>query len=299
MRIMNIFQKQKLALYIATRKIARFIPDRIFLKILYFGRLGKKLDFSHVKTFNEKLQWLKVYDRRTEYTMMVDKFLVRDYIAKTVGSQYLIPLLGVWDDADDINFGQLPSQYVLKCNHNSGLGMYICSDSSKVDVEEIRLSLTKGLQQNYYLTGREWPYKDVPRKIIAEKYMTDDTGIELKDYKINCFNGVPKFIQVMSGRNKDNYSVDHFDVDWQPMDIPRKDKQKSSQPISKPKQLQEMLDLAAVLSKDLPFARIDFYIAEERVYFGEITFFPVSGFVPFSNHQIDMQLGQLIQLPKS
>ena len=175
------------------------MPDKPYLELMYWVNMDRKLDLKNPKTFNEKLQWLKLYNRRPEYTMMADKVLVRDYIAKTLGPEYLIPLLGVWDDPDEIDFDKLPDRFVLKCNHNSGLGMCICKDKSKLDIEKVRADLREGLKQDYYLTGREWPYKDIPRKILCEQYM-EDASLELKDYKFFCFNGVPRYCQVIADR---------------------------------------------------------------------------------------------------
>ena len=180
---------------------------------MYRASMGKRLDLKNPKTFNEKLQWLKLYNRKPEYTMMVDKYLVRDYIKETLGEQYLIPLLGVWDDPDDIDFDALPDRFVLKCNHNSGKGMYICRDKSKMDVEKVKKELKAGLEQNYYLNGREWPYKDVPRKIIAEQYMEDEQTAELRDYKFFCFDGEVKAIFIATDRQTPGEEVkfDFFD----------------------------------------------------------------------------------------
>lgn len=172
----------------------------LYLRMRFKQRCGRSLNLAEPKTFNEKLQWLKLYNRKPEYTVMVDKYKVREYIAQMIGEEYLIPLLGVWDDPEDIDFDALPNRFVLKCNHNSGLGMCICKDKSKLDITKVKAELRKGLQQNYYLSSREWPYKDVPRKIIAEKYMEDASG-DLKDYKFYCFNGEMKFVMINSDRN--------------------------------------------------------------------------------------------------
>ena len=178
----------------------RHWADEPYLKKMFRATMGKELDLNDPKTFNEKLQWLKLYNRKPEYTMMVDKYLVRDYIKETLGEQYLIPLLGVWDDPDEIDFDALPDRFVLKCNHNSGKGMYICKDKSKMDVKKVKSELRAGLKQNYYLHGREWPYKDVPRKIIAEQYMEDAKTEELRDYKFFCFNGEVKAMFIAMDR---------------------------------------------------------------------------------------------------
>ena len=188
MKILKYIKKPSLAIkYLKAKRLAgkygQSLNDEEYLKKAFKLNMGKELNLDNPQTFNEKLQWLKLHDRKSEYTIMVDKYLARDYIAKTIGEEYLIPLLGVWDSPDEIDFDALPDQFVLKCNHNSGLGMCICKDKSKLDIEKVKKELQKGLNENYYLHRREWPYKDVPRKIIAEKYMVDESGTELKDYK--------------------------------------------------------------------------------------------------------------------
>lgn len=279
------------------RGIGKLLPDRIFLQMQFHRKMNKHLNLKDPKTFNEKLQWLKLYNRRPEYTMMVDKYAVRKYVADTIGEEHLIPLLGVWDSPDEIDFDALPDQFVLKCNHNSGVGLCICKDKSKLDIEKVKKNLRKGLKQDYYLAGREWPYKNVPRKIIAEEYMVDESGTELKDYKFNCFNGEPKFVQVMSGRSKGKYCLDHFGLEWQQMDIRRKNHLPSDVPIQRPEHLDEMIQIARILSKDIPYVRIDLYQAQGRVFIGEITFFPLSGYVDYVDYQTDLELGRMIQLP--
>ncbi len=278
------------------RRLGKYLSDKVFLQLQYARLMKKRLNLKNPKTFTEKLQWLKLYDRRPEYKTMVDKYKVRDYIAGLIGKEYLIPLLGVWNHPQEIDFKGLPDQFVLKCTHNSGTGLSVCKDKSKLDIQAVRKELERGLKEDYYLLGREWPYKDVPRKIIAEKYMTDESGVELKDYKINCFNGRPVFIQVMSGRSKEMFYLDHYDPNWQIINIQRKDKKNNPQPVSKPKQLQEMLEIAEILSRNLPYARIDLYIAEDKVFFGEITLYPVSGFIQFADLKTDLELGKLIHL---
>ena len=182
------------------RKMLNWLPDKTFLKAAFRARFGRKLNLNKPETFNEKMQWMKLYNRKPEYTMMVDKYLVRNYVSEKIGGEYLIPLLGVWDDPDKIDFDKLPMQFVLKCNHNSGLGMCICKDKNNLDIAQVKNKLRKGIEQDYYLTGREWPYKNVPRRIIAEKYMVDESGYELKDYKYYCFDGKVKIVMINSDR---------------------------------------------------------------------------------------------------
>ena len=278
------------------------LPDKEYLEKIFKASMGYSLSLENPQTFNEKLQWLKLYNRNPAYTVMVDKYKVRDYIKETIGEGYLIPLLGVWDKAEDIDFDKLPNQFVLKCNHNSGLGMYICKDKSKLtekQIKVIRKNLTKGLQQDYYLTGREWPYKNVPRKIIAEKYMEDKTNGELNDYKFMCFNGAVNCCFVCTDRFKDTgLKVTFYDKDWNVMPF-RRHYPKSDKPIDKPKNYAKMVEIAELLSKDIPFVRTDFYEINGTLYFGELTFYPGSGFEEFEPKSGDELLGKWIKLPKN
>lgn len=297
--IIKVVKKPKIfVLYILGFKLFRVIPDYIYLQIKYRLIMGKKLNLKNPRTFNEKLQCLKLYDRRPEYTMMADKYLVREYIAKTIGKEYLIPLLGVWDDPDEMDFGALPDQFVLKCNHNSGLGMCICKDKSQLNIEQVKKELRKGLKQDYYLAGREWPYKDIPRKIIAEKYMENDSGDELTDYKVFCFNGEPKIVLVCAERFTDAGLRENFyDLNWNLINIQRPKHPNTKYSICKPESLGVMLDLARTLSQNIPFVRVDFYDINGKTYFGEMTFFPASGFEEFTPEEWDYKLGEWIKLP--
>lgn len=276
------------------------MPDREYLQRRFRAELGKSLDLDNPQTFNEKLQWLKLYNRKPEYTMMVDKYKVREYIAQELGEEYLIPLLGVWNDPDEIDFDALPDQFVLKCNHNSGLGMCICKDKSKLDIPKVKAELRKGLKQDYYLTGREWPYKDVPRKIICEKYMTNGTGEELNDYKLMCFNGKVKTTFVCSNRfSKNGLNITFYDTNWTRMPFERVTHLPSSEEIEKPKTYEQMVSIAEKLAQEIPFLRVDFYENQGKLYFGEMTFFPASGFEEFSPSEWDKTLGEWIKLPQN
>lgn len=271
--------------------------DETYIKRKYKAQTGNTLDLANPKTFNEKLQWLKLYNRNPQYTILVDKYKVREYIAATLGEDYLIPLLGVWDKPEEIDFDALPNQFVLKCNHNSGLGMCICKDKSKLDKQKVIKELRKGLHENFYLKHREWPYKDVPRKIIAEQFMTEESGGELMDYKIHCFDGKPEFILVCSDRfSESGLREDFYDTTWNLLDIRRPNCPNSKNGIQKPELLDEMLRLAGILSKDMPFSRIDFYIINSKIYFGEITFFPTSGYGAFDPESADEWIGNLLTL---
>lgn len=274
------------------------MDDEKYLKKLYMANFGKELDLENPKTFNEKLQWLKLYDRKPEYTMMVDKYKVREYIAEKLGEEYLIPLLGVWDDPEEIDFDKLPDQFVLKCNHNSGLGMCICKDKSKLDIKKVKSELRKGLKQDYYLHGREWPYKDVPRKIICEKYMTDSSKTDdFTDYKFFCFNGKVDSVMLCLERQTGNPKFYFFDKEWK---LCRYNKLGKAMPaqfsVPKPDNVIKMFEIASELSKKLPFVRIDLYNAGGHIYFGEITFFPDSGFDYNLLPETDKYFGSLINL---
>ena len=274
-----------------------WIPDKPYLKIMYHLNMGKKLNLDNPLTYNEKLQWLKLYDRNPAYTMMVDKYRVREYVAEKIGADHLIPLLGVWERAEDIDFDSLPDQFVLKCNHDSG-SVIVCKDKSKLDkmgaVDKLRRAL---IPSKYYWIGREWPYKNVQPCVIAEKYMADDSGVELKDYKFMCFNGRHLCTFTVTERfTKEGMKVTFFDKNWQKMPFERH-YPASSQEIQKPKHYCDMVHWAELLSKNIPFARIDFYEADGKVYFGEITFFPGNGTEEFTPESWDRTLGDWLQLP--
>ena len=285
-------------LILANRGFYAYLDDKKYLERMFRVQLGKNLNFENPVTFNEKIQWLKINNRESEYTIMVDKYKVREYISETIGEQYLIPLLGVWDSPDEINFDILPDEFVLKCNHNSGLGMCICKNKSTLNIEKVKQDLSNGLNENYYLLYREWPYKNVEKKIIAEKYMSDQ-GKELQDYKIHCFNGIPKIILVCRDRFSDTgLTEDFFDIEWNHLNISRENCKHSVDKIKAPKNLKLMLRLARILSENIPFVRIDFYEINGKVYFGEITFFPASGLKKFIPEKWDIDLGNKIQLNK-
>ena len=277
------------------------MPDAEYLSRKFAAVFGHRLPLEAPQTFNEKLQWLKLYDRKPEYTVMVDKYRVREYIKEKLGEEYLIPLLGVWDRPEDIDFDQLPDQFVLKCNHNSGRGMFICKDKSKLtprDIRKIRRNLARGLAEDYYLTGREWPYKDVPKKIIAEKYMTDSAGSsDFTDYKFFCFNGYVDCVMVCLERSSGDTKFYFFDKDW---NLKRLNIRGKNAPegftIPKPNQMDKMFEVAAKLSEGLPFARVDLYQSNDHIYFGEITFFPDSGFDANLLPETDKYFGDLIRL---
>ncbi|MCM1140281.1 MAG: glycosyl transferase [Muribaculum sp.] len=282
--------------YIA-RRLLIFLPDKIYLKIIA-PLAGLKLDFDNPQTLEEKLQWMKIYDRNPLYTTLVDKVKVKDWVAERIGDKYIIPTLAVYDKAEDVDFAALPNKFVIKCNHNSGLGMYICKDKATMDEDKVRRNLKKGLRENYYLLSKEWPYKNVPRKILVEQFMENEGEDDLADYKWFCFNGKPMYSQVIRNRNS-NETIDFYDVDWNHMEfvgLTRGVKNGLTE-VARPIKLDEMIQIATKLSQGLPFARVDLYNVNGDVYFGEITFFPNSGYGHFSPEIWDYHLGALINLP--
>jgi len=273
-----------------------FLSDRTYLKLIYWLRMGKALDLKNPQTFNEKLQWLKLYDRRPEYTTMVDKYEAKKYVAERIGEEYIIPTLGVWDKFEDIDFGLLPNQFVMKCTHDSG-GLVIVRDKSKMDIEAAKKKINACLKKNYFWGGREWPYKNVKPRIIAEQYLEDSIHDELIDYKFMCFNGEPKCLFLCLDRHSDEgLKIDVYDMDWNPMPFGRKRK-RSGRHIPKPKCFNEMAKMARKLSEGIPFVRVDFYEVNGQIYFGELTFFPASGMEEFKPEHYDELLGNWITLP--
>ena len=283
---------------LSSKRLLNWMSDEEYLKRMYKARMGKKLNLDNPKTFNEKLQWLKLHDRKPVYTQMVDKIEAKKYVASIIGNEYIIPTLGVWEHFDDIDFDSLPDQFVLKCTHDSG-GLVIVKDKNKLDKEKARNKIEKCLKANFYWIGREWPYKDVHPRIIAEKYMEDTTTAELRDYKFFCFGGVAKCYKVDFDRFIE-HRANYFSAEGGLMRIgevicpPDFDKD-----IPRPKNLDKMKDLAEKLSKEKPFLRADFYDVDGDIYFGELTFYPSSGFGKFIFEENDKLLGSWIQLPKT
>lgn len=277
------------------RYLLRFVPDKMYLELCYFLKTHKILNLKNPQTFNEKLQWLKLYNRKPGYTMMVDKYKVRDYIKEKIGKEYLIPLVGgPWESVEDIDFEVLPDQFVLKCNHDSG-SVIICKDKATFNMEAARKKLDDCLKHNFWYLGREWPYKNVTPCIIAEKYMVDESETELKDYKVFNFNGNPEIIQVDFGRFKE-HKRNLYDTDWQYIEAAIEYPTDPEIKIDRPRQLTQMLRLAKILSKDIPFLRTDFYSIEDKLYFGEMTFFHESGFGKFEPEKFEEEIGEKLKI---
>ena len=274
----------------------KYISDKTYLKLLYETRIGKKLNLKNPITFDEKLQWLKLYDRKDEYTVWADKYEVRNYVAEKLGEQYLIPLLGVWNSADELKLDDLPEQFVLKCTHDSA-SVCICTNKKNFDWNAAMDKLQKSLNQNYYWHSREWPYKNITPRIIAEAYMTDETGTELKDYKIYTFGGEPYLIQVDFDRFH-NHRRNLYTTEWEYIDETIEYSKDPNVKIAKPEHLEEMLECSRKLAVGTISLRTDFYSINGKIYFGEITFYQEAGFAHFEHEEFAKKLGDQIKLPK-
>lgn len=275
-----------------------WVPDSLYLKVLYRIIMGRKLNLKNPMEYNEKLQWLKLNDRKPEYSTMVDKYEVRGYIADLLGDKYLIPCLGIYDSVDDIDIDALPERFVLKCTHDSG-SVEICKDKSSFDIEGARHRLAQAMKRNYYATYREWPYKYVKPRIIAEGYLEGDGG-DLKDYKVMCFNGEAKIIEVHENRFVEGkvHTQTFYDREWNIVPLTQVETVTVDRPGERPRQLDEILRLSELIAKDMYHARIDWYIEGDKIYFGEITFFDGSGFESFSTPEMERMLGDMINLPE-
>lgn len=281
--------------YLASVGIFRLIADKPYLRLVYWARMGKPLQIDRPKAFSEKTQWLKLYDRRSEYVRMVDKYESRQYIADSIGEEYVIPVIGVWDDFDSIDFRLLPDQFVLKTTHDSG-GVIICRNKAGFDWKAARKKLTKHLRQNYYSLGREWPYKNVKPRIIAEEYLVDESETELKDYKIHVFNGTPRLIHVDYGRFEE-HKRNLYTTDWNYIDVSMTLPTDADVKVSRPEKLDLMLELSRILAKGIPYLRVDFYLVYQRIYLGELTLYSNSGYEVLQPEAYDLIIGDWLELP--
>ena len=280
---------------LALVKLINFLPDKIYLKMIYKIQLHKDLNLNNPQTFNEKIQWLKLYDRKPEYAKMVDKYEAKKYVSNIIGEEHIIPTIGIYEKFEDINFDKLPNQFVMKCTHDSG-GIVICKNKKDLDIKQAKKKINKSLKRNYFYNGREWPYKNVKPRIIIEKYMKDNSKNELIDYKLMCFNGQCKIIFTCTDRySNDGLKVTFFDLNWNKLPFERH-YPTDIKIINKPKNLEKMLDFSKKLSKNIPFVRTDFYEINEMLYFGEMTFFPGSGFEEFKPEEWDKKIGDMIDL---
>lgn len=292
----------KIVIALGSRGMLPFLTDETYLKIFFKSRLGYELNLKEPETFNEKLQWLKLHDKNPEYIRLVDKAEVKQIVADRIGAEYVIPTYGVWDKFEDIDFSALPDKFVLKCTHDSG-SVVIVSDKKKFDRLAAKRKISARLRKNYFYLGREWPYKHIRPRIIAEKYLEVSSGKSafekdsLTDYKIMCFNGKARITLACTERFcSENLKVTFFDREWKEMPFEEIHFKKSFYSLPKPESYEQMLMLAEKLSFGIPFARVDFYEAAGNPYFGEITLYPCTGMEGFTPHKWDRQLGDWIDL---
>lgn len=276
--------------------LSSLIPDKLYLKVIYRLQMGYWMDFDNPRTFQEKLQWLKINGRNDLYTQMVDKFAVKEYVAQQIGEKYIIPTLAVYNDVKEIDFEELPDQFVLKTTHDSQSAI-ICIDKATFDKEKALKRLKTKLKTQYYWFSREYPYKNVPPRIIAEKYMGELGASDMIDYKFFCFNGDVKYCQVIKDRSIGE-TIDFYDKDWQHQEFYglTPGVKQSLNPIMKPENYDEMLKIAATLSENIPFLRVDLYNVKGKIYFGEMTFFPNGGYGTFTPKKWNGIMGEMIEL---
>ena len=284
--------------FLSNRNMLNWMDDELYLKIRYYICMGKKLNLKNPETFNEKLQWLKLYDRNPEYAKMVDKYEVKEYISQKIGKEYIIPTLGIYNNFEEIDFDKLPNQFVMKCTNDSG-GNIICKNKQELNYHDARKKIEKCLKQNYYNFNREWPYKDRKPRILIEKYMEDSTG-NLLDYKIYAINGICKYVMVCLDREKKEEKTKfiYFDKNWNmKKDFSKDGKEYGDKvKVQKPKNLEKMFEFAEILSKGIPFVRVDFYEVDGKIYFGELTFFPSGGFDNTRTKECEEYLDQALKI---
>lgn len=278
--------------------LLNMFSDRMHTKLVFRASFNRNLDLEAPQTFNEKIQWLKLYDRNPLYTRLVDKYAVKEFVSERIGEQYVVPTYGIWNNFDNINFDLLPNQFVLKTTHDGGgAGVIICPNKTDLDKVKARKSIQESLARDVYKELREWPYKDVPHRVLAEKLLLNN-GLPLQDFKIHCFNGIPKLILVCKDRYETTgLTEDFYDCEWKHIPVKRPKHPNSKESIEAPSELSEMLDLARRLSIGIPFVRTDFYVSNAKVYFGEMTFYPTSGFTNFVPDSYDKLFGNWLELP--
>lgn len=298
--ILYITHPTQLVIRLGKYSFLKYMSDEWYLKVLYKSVLGKNLNLVSPATFNEKLQWLKINDKNPLYTELVDKYEVRNHVAAKIGEEHLVPLVGgPWNSFDEIDFRKLPDQFVLKCTHDSG-GLVICRDKSKLDIASAKAKIEKSLRRNYYWNAREWPYKHVKPRIVAEAYMEDENSASgLTDYKFFCFHNQPELIYISQGlENHATARISFFDLEGRAMPFRRTDYKSFDCDITLPSNFKEMVEIARVLAEmtTSPFVRIDLYSAWGRTYFSEVTFSPCGGMLPFDPEEWDLKLGEKIKI---
>lgn len=283
---------------ITIKKSLSFLPDKTYIRLYYRLRVGRKLNINNPQTLNEKIQWLKFNYRFPLQTIVSDKFLVRKYVKEKIGEKYLIHLLGIWDNYNEIDFDRLPTKFVLKCNHDSG-GLVVCKDKKQLNRTSTRKKIEKSFHSNFFYIGREYQYRNIKPRIICEEFISDNGNVPM-DYKIYCFNGKPDVILVCRDRfskNSHRASYLFFDQNWNFLTLDKDDENIKNPDVERPENLEEMLQIAKILSEDFVFARIDLYNIGGTIYFGEITLSPNSGFDSDITEETDRMFGEKLEIP--
>lgn len=294
--IKKYFQKPSIIGVSLLTHFGGWIPDKSYLKLMYFFKMNRKLNLDSPQRFTEKLQWLKLYDHNPKYPALVDKYEVKSYIAQLIGEGYLIPTLGVWNNTDEIDWEGLPDRFVLKStNGGGGTGVVICKNKSILNIQQANSTLEKSMKSNLYTRLREWPYKNIPPRIIAEEYMEDESG-ELRDYKFYCFNGEPKVMLIASDRFS-AHNFNYYDMDFNQLPIHSAVGGKSEMEFKRPPLFEEMIDLSRKLCRGFAHVRVDLYCVNNRIYFGELTLYDSSGYDNLSSDEEDLRWGAWLQLP--
>lgn len=278
-------------------EIARLLSDKLYLSIKYRVHMGYWMDWNNPKTYNEKIQWLKVFYRRKDFSTMVDKASVKEYVAKKIGAEYIIPTLAIYNNINEIDFDRLPNRFVLKCTHDSG-GLIVCSDKEKLNKSDAKKKLGAALKKSYVVQNREYPYAHVPKRIIAEQFMEEPEYGELRDFKFYCFDGNPQYVLVASGRQKKQKRFDYFDMEWNHWDVYDVGCPNNEITPECPKNFEKMIEIARTLSEGIPHVRVDLYNIDGKVYFGELTFFDGSGINIYEPREYDAIFGTFLNLPQ-
>ena len=297
-----MFKNPNVVLLFCWNKIAPLVSDKLFLHVLFRLRMGYWMNFDNPQTFSEKLQWLKLNNKKAEYSRMVDKIEAKEYVKNIIGEDYIVPTISVYNSVEEIDWDALPNQFVIKCSHDSG-GVVICKDKLKLNVHNAKNKLLKGLNKSYFYQNREWPYKNVSKRLIVEKFIipsdkVDDPNYDLTDYKFFCFNGKPMYCQVIRDRHTKE-TIDFYDMYWKHQEFVGLNPvaRNGLNPVARPKHLDKMIEICEKLSKGLPFLRVDLYVVDDKEYFGELTFYPASGLGVFTPNEWNRKLGDLITLP--
>ena len=281
-------------------KTSKWWKDETYVQILHWLRIGKKMDLKNPKTYNEKCNWMKLHYHHPLFTKMVDKYEAKKIVAEKIGEEHVVKCYGVWNHFDEIDFNKLPKQFVLKCTHDSG-SVCVVKDKETMDKDAIRMKMEKGLKRYYFLQERGWPYKDVKPRILAEEYIPSLGKPESIEWKLSCFDGEVKFStrcggiahQALKLRSNDHYDRSWNRMEWYAYYEP------TDQDYPKPPFIEELIKYSEQLSQGIPYLRVDWYVVDNKIFFGEFTFYTWAGFCKFIPEEWNNTLGNWITLPEA